>query len=68
MIVYKGRLKRPTGCGSVWLERRLREAEAASSNLVTPTEEISRNVNLFFVAQKPQAGQPAVIFYTIPLK
>ena len=25
-----------TGCGSVWLERRLREAEAASSNLVTP--------------------------------
>ena len=36
MIVYKGRLKRPTGCGSVWLERRLREAEVASSNLVTP--------------------------------
>ena len=27
---------RVTGCGSVWLERRLREAEAASSNLVTP--------------------------------
>ena len=27
---------RVTGCGSVWLERRLREAEVASSNLVTP--------------------------------
>ena len=26
-----------TGCGSVWLERHLREVEAASSNLVTPT-------------------------------
>lgn len=25
-----------TGCGSVWLERHLREVEAASSNLVTP--------------------------------
>ena len=25
------------GCGSVWLERCLREAEVASSNLVTPT-------------------------------
>ena len=25
-----------TGCGLVWLERRLREAEVASSNLVTP--------------------------------
>ena len=25
-----------TGCGSVWLERRLREAEAAGSNPVTP--------------------------------
>ena len=25
-----------SGCGSVWLERCLREAEAASSNLVTP--------------------------------
>ena len=24
------------GCGSVWLERRLREAEAAGSNPVTP--------------------------------
>ena len=24
------------GCGSVWLERHLREVEAASSNLVTP--------------------------------
>ena len=24
------------GCGSAWLERRLREAEVASSNLVTP--------------------------------
>ena len=30
---------RVTGCGSVWLERRLREAEAASSNLVTPITE-----------------------------
>ena len=27
-----------TGCGSVWLERHLREVEAASSNLVTPTD------------------------------
>ena len=26
-----------SGCGSVWLERRVRDAEAASSNLVTPT-------------------------------
>ena len=26
-----------SGCGSVWLERHLREVEAASSNLVTPT-------------------------------
>ena len=26
-----------SGCGSVWLERYLREVEAASSNLVTPT-------------------------------
>lgn len=25
------------GCGSVWLERHLREVEAASSNLVTPS-------------------------------
>ena len=25
-----------SGCGSVWLERHLREVEAASSNLVTP--------------------------------
>ncbi len=25
-----------SGCGSVWLERYLREVEAASSNLVTP--------------------------------
>ena len=28
-----------TGCGSVWLERYLREVEAASSNLVTPIRE-----------------------------
>ncbi len=27
-----------SGCGSVWLERHLREVEAASSNLVTPIE------------------------------
>ncbi len=27
-----------SGCGSVWLERRVRDAEAASSNLVTPTD------------------------------
>ena len=26
-----------SGCGSVWLERRVRDAEVASSNLVTPT-------------------------------
>ncbi len=26
-----------SGCGSVWLERHLREVEAASSNLVTPS-------------------------------
>ena len=32
-----------SGCGSVWLERRLREAEAASSNLVTPTWKKSVN-------------------------
>ncbi len=25
-----------SGCGSVWLERHLREVEVASSNLVTP--------------------------------
>ena len=27
---------RVTGCGSAWLERRLREAEVASSNPATP--------------------------------
>ena len=27
-----------TGCGSAWLERRLREAEVASSNPATPTQ------------------------------
>ncbi len=35
-----------SGCGSVWLERHLREVEAASSNLVTPiyqTTEIPQN-------------------------
>ena len=30
-----------SGCGSVWLERHLREVEAASSNLVTPTKQHS---------------------------
>ena len=30
-------LQHKSGCGSVWLERYLREVEAASSNLVTPT-------------------------------
>ena len=29
-------LQHISGCGSVWLERYLREVEAASSNLVTP--------------------------------
>ena len=29
-------LQHKSGCGSVWLERYLREVEAASSNLVTP--------------------------------
>ena len=28
-----------SGCGSVWLERFLREEEAASSNLVTPSKD-----------------------------
>ena len=28
-----------SGCGSVWLERRVRDAEAAGSNPVTPTRE-----------------------------
>ena len=27
-----------TGCGSAWLERRLREAEVASSNPATPIQ------------------------------
>ena len=31
-----------SGCGSVWLERHLREVEAASSNLVTPTSGTNR--------------------------
>ena len=38
---------RVTGCGSVWLERRLREAEVASSNLVTPIEKY-RGYRYFF--------------------
>lgn len=33
-----------TGCGSVWLERRVRDAEAASSNLVTPTGHYERSL------------------------
>ena len=44
-----------SGCGSVWLERRLREAEAASSNLVTPTWRwrILRNQNPFLLLLIP---------------
>ena len=38
-----------TGCGSVWLERCLREAEVASSNLVTPIKKCLGN-KAFFVA------------------
>lgn len=37
IVLYK------SGCGSVWLERHLREVEAASSNLVTPTNRIVKN-------------------------
>ena len=33
-----------TGCGSVWLERYLREVEAACSNHVTPTDRIPENL------------------------
>ena len=41
-----------SGCGSVWLERYLREVEAACSNHVTPTntkELISRWVLLYYM-------------------
>ncbi len=47
-----------SGCGSVWLERRLREAEAASSNLVTPTKKGIRKDSLFwriFISPPPGA-------------
>ena len=40
------------GCGSVWLERRLREAEAASSNLVTPIYWKVAEIATFLVVQK----------------
>ncbi len=40
---------RVTGCGSVWLERRLREAEVASSNLVTPIGKSTDSVGAYFV-------------------
>lgn len=43
---------RVTGCGSVWLERRLREAEAASSNLVTPIEKSTDFVGAFFILRQ----------------
>ena len=36
-----------TGCGSVWLERHLREVEAAGSNPVTPTKFLSNTQELF---------------------
>ena len=35
-------LQHKSGCGSVWLERYLREVEAASSNLVTPMNTLDR--------------------------
>ena len=38
------------GCGSVWLERYLREVEAASSNLVTPMKK-HRRFAVFFVTE-----------------
>lgn len=37
-----------TGCGSVWLERHLREVEAAGSNPVTPIGFLSNLRNPFF--------------------
>ena len=43
-----------SGCGSAWLERRLREAEVASSNPATPMNENAENpvnmrVSAFFI-------------------
>ncbi len=46
----KDRKNLRSGCGSVWLERRLREAEAASSNLVTPTKAIGQMRDIGSVA------------------
>ncbi len=38
-----------SGCGSVWLERHLREVEVASSNLVTPIKKaVPIGTALFF--------------------
>ena len=42
-----------SGCGSVWLERYLREVEAASSNLVTPMIiDTQKGVYLFLISDK----------------
>ena len=37
------------GCGSAWLERRLREAEVASSNPATPIQKVLDFQGLFCV-------------------
>lgn len=44
-----------SGCGSAWLERRLREAEVASSNPATPMRKRCRGLD--------STGLPAFLFY-----
>ena len=50
-FVPRERQEKP-GCGSVWLERYIRDVEAASSNLVTPINKrgVPLGMPLLFIA------------------
>ena len=52
------RITKVSGCGSVWLERYLREVEAASSNLVTPIKKESPLGLSFFIEKQTPNMRP----------
>ena len=56
-----------SGCGSVWLERCLREAEVASSNLVTPTKKTKDNILGFLFIVLINCSYVIVIFKSPPI-
>ncbi len=58
-----------SGCGSVWLERHLREVEAASSNLVTPIIKIPQNhrfCGIFALYELVIESYFSFLFFTFP--